>query len=367
MTVWLAIIINSVLFLILLTISGYWSCHFIKRICSLRRYKRREVSCISGYEKEQLQYNFETAIWKCILLLLIIACELILCFLFLASDTLHRFLSLHNVTNTTVELPDSDCISYHKPGLNQISIFNTEIPYVYGISTIAKSAEIFLLAFTIHLMNYLITRIKNIKLETSRRFFLLTALLCEVLIMTGFIGSLSILNTIFYLIFVSVYICIFIRTSNSFKRALLQRAMECLIQHRSNRREITQYRYSKVSINILSCGYLLMLVSEIIISISDISVGILFFGNCYFPSNLFPSLSYVLQTEGGIATFLEVVEHIVWVGYAISYTSVFFIWFPMLCITIYDWIKPIRERFHCTRNINYRFSESNLKDLLAYN
>ena len=367
MTVWLAIIINSVLFLILSIISGYWTCYFIKRVYSLKRYKRREVSCISGYEKEQLHYNFETAIWKCTLLLLIIACEIISCFFSLALDTYRRFLTLHNVTNTTMELPYSECISYNKPAaLNKVSLFDTEIPYIYGFSTIAKSLQILVLALTIHLMYYLISRIKSIKVMNSRRFFLLTVLLCMVYMIAGFIQYLSILSIIFFLILGIVYLCVFLRTSEYFKRALLQRAMECLIQHRSNKSEMIQYTYSKVSINILRCGYLLLFISEIIIGIADLSVSILIFGNCYFPSNLFPSLSYVLQTEEEIRTFLEVFEYVVWIGYAITYTAIFVIWFPMLCITIYHLIKPIRERFHCTRNIKYRFSESSLKDLLVY-
>ena len=98
---------------------------------------------------------------------------------------------------------------------------------------------------------------------------------------------------------------------------------------------MSQYRYSKVSIDMLSCGYLFILLSEIIISIYEISVSILFSGNCYFPSNLFPSLSYVLQTLEEIGTFLEVLGYILWIGYGINYTALFVIWFPMLCITIY--------------------------------
>ena len=368
MTFWLAIIINSILFLILSIISGYWSCYFIKRIYSLRRYKRKEVSCISAYcDTEQLLHYYETEIWKYTLLLLIIACEIITCSLSLAVNSYCRLLTLHNVTNTTVELPYSECMSYNKPALNKVSLFYTAIPYLHGVSTIAKSAEIILIQFTIHLMEYLITRIKNIKIVNSRRFFFLTALLCTIYIMTGFIGSLSILSLIFYSIFIFVYICIFIQTSKDFKRALLQRAMESLIQHRSNKRAMRQYRHSKFYINILSCGYLFIMVSEIIHSITEISVIMLFFGNCYFPSNLFPSLSYVLQTEEVIATFLEIVDHIMWIRYATCYIGFFVIWFPMLCITIYYWIKQIRESFHNKRNIKYRISESNLKHLLVHN
>ena len=367
MTVWLAIILNSVLFLIFIIISGYWSCYFIKRIYSLRRHKRREVSCISGYyDKEQLEYNYGTEIWKYTLLLLIIVCEIITCLLCLAVNSYHRF-TLLNVINTTVELPYSECMSYNKPALNKVILFYTSVPYLHGISTIGKSAEIFLIVFTIHLMEYLITRLKNIYLVNSRRFLFLTTLLCAVFIMTAFIESLTILSLIFSIIFETIYFCVFIRTSKHFKHALLQRAMECLIQYRSNKRAMRQYRNSKVYINILSCGYLFILVSDIVIVFVSISVSILFFGNCYFPFNLFPSLNYVLQTEEGIASFLEIVEHIVWIGYAISYIGIFVIWFPMLCITIYYWIKPIRECFHSNRNIKYRVSESSLKHYLVYN
>ena len=368
MTHWLAVFTNTILFQIFLIISGYWSCYFIKRIYSVRRYKRREMSCcISGYDKEQFLYNSETEIWKYTLLLLIIACEIISCFFSLAVDSFTRFLTFHNVTNTTVELPYSECASYNKPALYKVNLFFVEIPYLYGVSTVARSAEIFLLAFTIHLMNYLIARIKKIKLMNSPRFFLVTALLCAVFITTGFIESLTILSLIYFLILGIIYIRIFILTSNRFKRALLQRAMECLIQHSSNKSAIGQYKFSKVSIDILCCGYLLIILSEIIISIPEISVTIIFFGNCYFPSNLFPSLSYVLQTEEEIRTFLEVIEYIMWLGYAISYTGIFVIWFPMLCITIYYWIKHISQCFSCNRNIKYRISESNLKHLLVHN
>ena len=198
MTVWLAIITNSLLFLILSIISGYWSCYFTKSIYSLRRYKRGEVSCISGYcDKEQLHYTYETEIWKYVLLLLIIACEIISCFLSLAVDTGFRFLTFHSVTNTTVELPYSECTSYNKPGLNKISLFYVEIPYLYGVSTVAKSAEVSVVLVTIYLMNYLVSRMKKLSLPNSRRFFLLPALLCAVFIMTGLIQPLTILSIIF--------------------------------------------------------------------------------------------------------------------------------------------------------------------------
>ena len=366
MTVWLAIIINLILFLILSIISGYWSCYFIKRIYSLRRYKRREVSCISGYYDKERRYDLETDIWKYTILLWIIACELISCLLYTAADSYRRFLSFHKITNATAELPYSECLSYNRHELDKVTLY-TEIPYVYGIWTIAKSAIIFLVGFTIYLMNYLMTRIKNIKVENSGRFLILTALLCAVIIITGFIESLSILNTIFFMIFAIVYICIFIRTSKHYKHALLQRAMECLIQHRSNKRAMREYRNTKLYVNILCVGYLLILTSNIQYNISVILVSILFFGNCYFPSNLFPSLSYVLQTEEEIGIFLEVLNSIGWLGLAITYAGIFVIWFPMICITIYYWIKPIRERFSCNRKIKYRISESSLKHLLVHN
>ena len=366
MTVWLAIIINSILFLILSIISGYWSCYFIKRIYSLRRYKKREVSCKSGYYDKERHYDLKTENWKYTILLLIICCELISCLLFIAADSYRRFLTFHKVTNTTVELPNSECLSYNKHALNKVT-FYAEIPYIYGISTIAKSASIFLSAFTIYLMNYLITRMKNIKLVNSRRFFLLTALLCAGSIMTGFIESLSILNTIFFMILLITYICILIRTSRHFNLALLQRAMECFIQHRSTKRAMRDYRNTKFYVNILCCGYLLIVTSNTLFGIPKISVSILFFGNCYFPSNLFPSLNYVLQTEEETGIFLEVLNIIGWLGLAITYIGLFVIWFPMICITIYYWIKPIRECFSCNRNIKYRISESNLKHLLVHN
>ena len=324
------------------------------------------MSCTSGhYDKEQLHYSYETEIRKYTLLLLILACEVISCLIYTASDTYSRFLTLNNVTNTTVELPNSHCISYNNPALDKVNLFYVLIPYLYGISTIARSAEIFVIAFTIHLMNYIITRIKNAKLVDSLRFFFLTVLSCALIIMTGFIESLNILSLTLFVIFLSVYFCIYIRTSKLFKDALLQRAMERLFQHRANRREMAQYRYSKVTINILCCGYLLIIISDILIGFNSISVSLLFFGNCYFPSNLFPSLSYVLQTKEEV--LIQIVKCINGLGYGISYIGLIVIWFPMFCITVYYWIISIRNCFHCNRNIKHRISESSLKYQLINN
>ena len=250
--------------------------------------------------------------------------------------------------------------------MNQINIMDTNIPYINGLNAIGRSAELFVATFCACLMNYLIIRIKKIKHPygtlNSRIFIILTTLLSAVIILTGYIQYTSILSIILFDICLITYFCVFVYTSKRFKRALLQRALECLIQHGSNKEEMKQYKYCKFTLTIISCAYLLIIISTKLIHIPVLLVSALFYGNCYFPFNLFPSLNYVILSEEAIRTFLKVSHYVYLIGRAVLGITYLFVLFSSVFITISIWIKQLRKYIYGNKKIRYSTANTNLEE-----
>ena len=171
------------------------------------------------------------------------------------------------------------------------------------------------------------------------------------------------ISILFFSILVVAYFCIFVHTAKRFKLALHQRALERLIQHGSNKDEMRQYRYCKHTINILCCGYLFVLISEYLLHIPVLLTSALFYGNCYFPFNLFPSLSYIIITEKAIEEFIKVLQYIELIGRAIACSGVLVVLLPFLIITICIWIKHIIKRLRGNKKINYTTANKSLGEL----
>ena len=368
----IVIILNSVFLLIYLIFSGYWGFIFARRIYCCRKYKRGVARCLSGdsgYLNKQYYYHYETEIWKNTLLLLIAFSEIIACSCYFTSNTIQHYLTYHRVSNNTLELPFTDCISHNNPALNQINILYTEIPYLNGLNAIARSAEIFVVAFCTCLMNYLIIRIKKIKQPhntlNSRLFLIITTLLSTVIIPTGVIQYTTVISTVLFLVIVITYFCIFVHTSKRFKCALLQRALERLTQHGSNKEEMKQYRYCKHTINIITWGYLFTILGEILEDITGVFISILFYGDCYFPFNLFNSLNSVIQTEEAIEIFSKVIQYTELIGKVICFLSVSLMLSIFAFVTVCNWIKHIHNWIHGNEKIKYSAFNSSLRELFV--
>ena len=366
----LIIVINSVFLIIFLLFSAYWALTFIKRIHCFRKYKRGVARCISGdesgYLNKQFYYHYETEIWKSILLLLINLSEVLCGIIFFASDTIQHFAVYRKLGNNTVELPLSDCVSFDKPGVNQINILYINIPDINGLYAIGRSAVLFVATFCVCLTNYLIIRIKKIKHPygtlNSRIFLILTTLLSAVIILTGFIQYTSILSVILFDICSITYFCIFVHTSKRFKRALLQRALERLIQHGSDKKEMKQYKYCKFTLNMITCVYLLLIISSKLMNMPVLVVSALFYGDCYFPFNLFPSLSYVILSEEAIRTFLKVSQYIYSLGRTVLGITYLFMLSSFVFITICICINQLRKYIYGNKKIRYSTADINLEE-----
>ena len=349
----IVIILNLMFFLIFQIFSGYWVFIFARRIYCYRKYKRGVGRCLSGDSgdlNKQYYYHYETEIWKNTLLLLIAFSEIIASIFTFTSDTIHHYLAYHKVSNNTLELPITDYISVNKPPLNQINILYAEVPFLTGLSSIARSADLFVFAFCTCLMNYLIIRIKKIKQPYNtlnyRLFLIITTVLSTVIILTGFIQYTTVISSVLFFVSVITYICIFVRTSKRFKYALLQRALERLTQHGSNKEEMKQYRYCKHTFNIVTWGYLFLIIGESLLDFMHLVISALFYGKCYFPFDFFPSFIFVIETLGAIETFFKVVTYIELIGITTCYIGLVVFLFPMVFITILIWIQHIRRYIH---------------------
>ena len=351
---YLVIAMNSVFLITFLLFSAYWAFIFIRRIHCSRKYKRGLARCISedesAYLNKQFYYHYETEIWKSILLLLINLSEVLCGTFYFASETIQQYAVYRKLGNNTLELPLSDCVSFDKPSVDQINIMDTNIPYINGLYAIGRSAWLFVGTFCVCLMNYLIIRIKKIKHPygtlNSRVFLIITTLLSAVIILTGFIQYTSILCIILFDICSIIYFCVFVHTSKRFKRA-------------SNKEEMKQYKYCKFTLNITSCAYLLIIISTKLIHIPVLLVSALFYGDCYFPFNLFPSLSYVILSEEAIRTFLKVSQYIYLIGRVVLGITFLFIPSSSVFITISIWINQLRKYIYGNKKIRYSTADTN--------
>ena len=126
-----------------------------------------------------------------------------------------------------------------------------------------------------------------------RRFYpvmylIITILICSGIVITGFIQVTFIIQIILFDISMFVYYAIFVKMSNKFKCALLQKALERLCQYGSNEEELKQYKYFKYNMNIICFAFLFTSVATSILYFRLLIICILFYGNCYFPFNFLP-------------------------------------------------------------------------------
>ena len=243
---------------------------------------------------------------------------------------------------------------------------NIQIVYssFYFINWVGRSTELFLLVFCVCLMNYLIVRIKEIKshhiTSNPRQFFIITSLISSFIICTSLIRKLRIVSLLTFSFFSIIYFCIFVNTSNKFKRTLLQRALERLTQHGCNKEEMKQYRYFKYTINVVCCGLLFILIGENLIHIPSIYMGVLFNQSCYFPFNLFPHFIQVELSNEITEILFKVSEYIIISNMVLNFIGLFLSLAPFILVTILIWINLLTKYIRGTPKIKYTTVPSTL-------
>ena len=181
--------------------------------------------------------------------------------------------------------------------------------------------------------------------------------------LTRFFQFTSFISILLFFYCSIIYLGIFVHTSNRFKSALFQKALQCLTQYGCNKNEMKKYTYFRHTINLICWGYLLLILSENFLQIPGILTSTFFFRECYFPVNLIPSLNSVMKSEKSIETVIKVVEYTELVGRAISFTAIVIILSPFVVITINIWVKCIHGCLY-DKKIKYSTDSMKLKEPL---
>ena len=339
------------LFFVFLTFSIYWVIVFIRRIINCRKYKRGAARCItdeeSGYLNNQFCYHYETEIWKYVYLLVINLLEILSGSLFVSIYYIPQYIwdkPAFNITTAagvfSVFVQCRQNITIDKDG-----DLNTVISTGAFINGIGRSTQLFIIIFIVCLINYLIIRIKKIKYHSKssnpRYLILITVLITLFIFFSNLIQTLRILSQITFEIILVIYFCFLLLTSKKFKRALLQRALQRLTQHGSNKREMTQYKYFKYTINMICFGFLLIYIGQCTVRMPRLYVGILVNQRCYFPFYLFSQFIQPSPFQDAVGKVYEFPYYVTVIGRVVCYVGIIVGLTPFFLLTIRIWIIKI--------------------------
>ena len=356
------IILSSVFFGCFLIISGYWITAFIIRINRYRKYKRGAARCMSddesAYLNFQICYHYETEIWKYVYLLAILLLEILAggCY-YITNIISHHGIGGHVFNNSSSWLlllnecnPRNETIEQYQ----NLKALKITINVIHGIG---KSAEIFWVTVSVCLMNYLIIRIKKIKLYRNStsplKLYLITILLTMLMLISNSIQTLHIIYLIISNLFSGIYFYIFVKKCRIFKHTLLQRSLERLIQYGSNKEEMKQYKYFKCTINLLCFGLLLVLIAYSAMDATRISVDVLVAQSCYFPFNLFSQLAREGHSKQFIQILSTVSTEIIYYSVVLCNVGILMGISPFLLVTAGIWAKSVHKYLRGTHKIKY--------------
>ena len=353
------IIINSILMCIHLTFSGYWIVVFMRRIHCSRKYKKGAARCMIDEESEfvnqQVCYHYETEIWKYVYLLGISFLEILSGLFYMVAHIIASYGEVIKEYNTTLSLFEFSGCQTNPTKMDEttslvISLYN----FLHGVG---RSTELLWIVLSVCLMNYLIVRIKKIKLYHNTRdsfdLLLRTTWLCLFIICSNTIHVLQAVSYFTFQIALVVYASMFVRTCNNLKRALLQRALERLIQHGSNSIEMREYRYFKYTINIICWFILCICIGQSLVFIPRNIMGVLINHRCYLPFNLFQFIYSFEQSEEMIEISSEIIHYMKITGTVICYIGLFFATIPFVLITCNYWIRHILKFIRVTHKAKY--------------
>ena len=263
----------------------------------------------------------------------------------------------NNLYNVTIQPYLNECsTTVDTSVLNKLFLNPQVFPYIHWLNALGNSAELFVPTFGICLMKYLIFRMKEINYCHNNflcLFLTVTALICAITIITAIIPYLFIISTTLYIISISLYFVLFVKYSNRFKRALLQRALQQLIQRGTNVREMRQYKYFKYSMNSICIGFFFTAIATSLSLFWGALVNGLFFAKCYFPFNFLPPIISLVQSEYATHIFFQTMFFAEIITECILSIGLLFWLLPFVVITVYIWIMQIYTHIHKPPKIKY--------------
>ena len=361
-------IISPVLFAIILPIALYWEIVLLKRISSCIKKNKVAVTeileDINVHVNKHFCYHYETEIWKYVFLIFITLLEVSTALLYYTKFLIGHYWKMNSEDRHYPFNRGETC--GHIPSKYIRYTFEAETDILNTIDSLANSTDIMVLALVICLMTYLSKRIKNVKYLSgafnNRRFLCTTCIVCIIIIILSSVYQLLNIGRMLFIVTSTVQFVIFVRTVKQFKLTLQMRSIQCLTQHGSNDKLQKQIRYFKYTSSLLIIGLLFILLSLIFNNMFEIVMSYVFFGKCFFPSNMITTwkpYSEVLRTKEQFKIAVSVMKYILATCDVLTFVGVFIITVPFVLVTLISWLNLILRLIRKRSVYKYRYIEIN--------
>ena len=371
--VYYLIVISTALIVLFIIVSIYWTVVFARKIHLSMKYMKGVARNMSNeeskYECEQFYYHYQTEIRKFTLLQMINFVE----FFGAASYYLQLVLQDYkfdpeSVANSSVKIYIEGCANVNNSFLTENQLKASAIPVLTTSRAFGNVADMFVAALGICLMSFLLKRMKrecylpvNINIK---KFLAVLLIISFVVILTSYFTFYIILSKIIFIPVLIINLIVFLSFVKKFKQALLQIALERLIQHKSNDLEMKQYRYFSYTMFCICFGFSLITLAATIGNIQRFILTAVFYGQCYFPFNLIFSSKVSLPfTEQDMNIIAQVNQYCNITSHVISCVGLATVIFPYLFITVATWINILYKKFTRKSVVQFRyFVYSNIQD-----
>ena len=350
------------LFSIYFVTSAYWVIVFSYRIFQSRKYLRvaaRHLITVQSDDShtnfEQFCYHYRTEIRKYVYLLLIILSEAFCMFLYCMSvlEAL-SYIAFPEIANSTMSKL-SECSKIENKFLLEFQYNQAANPIQMTLSASQNISGLFVLILIICLLKYLTQRIKKIKYSRHFRFRLFIVFTALLSASTIGIAWREYFAIFLMLITLAIYYYVFLRAVKQFECTLLQSAYERLIQFGSNKEEFRQYKYFKYTMRTICCGYLLIIVSKLLVYFPGLLTSILFYGKCQFPLSAIPSYTPVSEKQVELTMLIQILHCVWYVGLLIGFLGTILTYLLFVCITFYMWIRQVFNSIQGKSKKIYRY------------
>ena len=345
-----SIIVSSVYF--------YWTIVLARKIYLSRVYKRVALRNItnmeSDYVSEQYYYHHHTEMYKFTFLLLINLVELLGYSQYMIHLGLENFSHKDSYRNQLL-----NCTYTNYSGLIDFQLGEDAIPLLDISRTLADITDLFVPSLGICMIDFLIKRMKHTKRPTGikiKRFLLILILISVAILLLSYSRVIEILGKVVFLTTLTVYFIIFIQQVGRFKQALLQIAIERLIQHGENRLEMRQYKYFVYSIFPVGVGMGFIVIASFIGIISRAMISFSFFSKCKFPSNLIPNFSTSVQLKHNeLVTVFKTLFYMNRTSSVLACTGVALLTTPLYVYTFGIWIYKTNKWMKGKSSLKIRY------------
>ena len=363
------IILSSILIFIFLAMSSYWAIVFMRGIRLSILYQRgaarNATEGDSGYSNKQYCYHYETKIWEYVYLLSINSAEVLGSIFNFTEYLIKEYLS-KSIKQYDYSLEQCGDVNNSNTYLYNFQLINSSITLVNVIMSFGKVSDIMVVTLGICLMNYLAKRFKKVRslpgTLDNTKFLLVTFVISIPIISSAVVHSFLILGRVLFLITITIYFGLFVKTIKQFELTLFTRAVQHLAQYGSNKEELKQHKYFTYTSTLVYIGFLSILVSIYLDDVASIFTSVFFYNKCFFPFNLFSLNTPILKPED-INAIITTLKVLIVINYTFGYIGVFLVVVPFVLITLFTWCNVVCEKFRNKPN-KYRFRGHDLTECL---